>query len=219
MINHEKILELLNHRHACKEFNPQQKISESDMKMILTAGQLSPSSLGMEPWKFLVIENSDLIKELVPVTPGGMKQLETCSHLVIVLSRKPQDLKHDSKYLDHLVHDVKQFPEEAAEKYKNTVALIERNRFNHNDKAILGYSTSQAYLAIANMALVGAMVGVDSCPIGAFNGKAVCDILLEHNLLDADHFTLTLMLAFGYRAKDITPKKRQSFEEVISWVK
>lgn len=219
MMNHEQILELLNRRHACKEFNPQLKISESDMKVILTAGQLSPSSLGMEPWKFLVIENPELLKELVPATPGGMKQLSTCSHLVIVMSRKSQDLKHDSNYLDHLLRDVRHFSEEAASKYKDTVALIEANRFNHDDQAILGYSTSQAHLAVANMALVGAMVGVDSCPIGAFNQKTVSDILHKHDLLDSNHFALTLMLAFGYRANEVTPKKRQPFEEVVTWIK
>jgi len=218
-MDHEQILELLHIRHACKQFDSQKIVTDSDMELILQAGRLSPSSMGTEPWKFLVIANKDLLNDLVPLTPGGAKQLATCSHLVIVLSRQPQDLKHNSEYMDYLLRQVKQLPEEAANQFKERIAFIEKNRFKHQDNAILHYSTSQAYLAVANMALVGAMIGVDSCPIGAFNSEAVREILVKHQLLDPEHFTLTLFLAFGYRANAVTPKKRQPLEEVVKWVK
>ncbi|MDO4927296.1 MAG: nitroreductase family protein, partial [Turicibacter sp.] len=43
-MNHEQILDILNFRHACKEFDPSKKISDQDFELILKAGQLAPSS-------------------------------------------------------------------------------------------------------------------------------------------------------------------------------
>lgn len=67
-MTHEQILEILNFRHACKEFDSSKKISDSDFEIILKGGQLSPSSMGIEPWKFLVIQNESLREELATVS-------------------------------------------------------------------------------------------------------------------------------------------------------
>ncbi|MDY4815249.1 MAG: nitroreductase family protein, partial [Turicibacter bilis] len=91
-MTHEQILEILNFRHACKEFDSSKKISDSDFEIILKGGQLSPSSMGIEPWKFLVIQNESLREELATVSWGGKKQIPSCSHLVILLSRMPKEL-------------------------------------------------------------------------------------------------------------------------------
>jgi nitroreductase len=52
--------EAMDFRHACKVFDENKKISERDIIDILEAGRKSPSSFGMEPWKFLVIKNEEL---------------------------------------------------------------------------------------------------------------------------------------------------------------
>ena len=61
----KEILEALNFRHACKEFDPSKKISEDELNIILESARLSPSSMGIEPWKFLIIENEELKKDSV----------------------------------------------------------------------------------------------------------------------------------------------------------
>lgn len=218
-MNHQEILEVLTFRHACKEFDSVKKISDSDFDVILKAGQLSPSSMGIEPWKFLVIENQALREELASVSWGGKKQIPSCSHLVILLSRTANDLKYDSDYMDYLLHDVKGMPSETAKSFKEMVKSVQESRFNNNDAALLNYSCLQTYLAAANMMTVAALEKIDSCAIGGFDQKAVEAILIKHNLLDKEHFHLTLMLAFGYRAHEAGPKKRQPIEEIVQWVK
>lgn len=49
--------------------------------MSLEAGRLSPSSFGFEPWRFVVIQNTQLRNELRTVTWGAQGQLPTASHL------------------------------------------------------------------------------------------------------------------------------------------
>ena len=218
-MTHEKILEILNFRHACKEFDSSKKISDSDFEIILKGGQLSPSSMGIEPWKFLVIQNESLREELATVSWGGKKQIPSCSHLVILLSRMPKELKHDSSYIHHLLTEVKQMPQEAVENFKGVVKMIEDTRFQNNEKALLNYSCLQTYIAAANMMTVSAMQQIDSCAMGGYDQKAVEEILIKHNLLNKDEFYLTLMIAFGYRINEPTPKTRQSLNDLVVWVK
>ena len=52
----KQVLEAMRFRHACKEFDAQRKISQEDFNVICEAARLSPSSFGLEPWKFLLIE-------------------------------------------------------------------------------------------------------------------------------------------------------------------
>ena len=218
-MTHEQILEILNFRHACKEFDSSKKISDSDFEIILKGGQLSPSSMGIEPWKFLVIQNESLREELATFSWGGKKQIPSCSHLVILLSRMPKELKHDSSYIHHLLTEVKQMPQEAVENFKGVVKMIEDTRFQNNEKALLNYSCLQTYIAAANMMTVSAMQQIDSCAMGGYDQKAVEEILIKHNLLNKDEFYLTLMIAFGYRINEPTPKTRQSLNDLVVWVK
>lgn len=218
-MTHEQILEILNFRHACKEFDSSKKISDSDFEIILKGGQLSPSSMGIEPWKFLVIQNESLREELATVSWGGKKQIPSCSHLVILLSRMPKELKHDSSYIHHLLTEVKQMPQEAVENFKGVIKMIEDTRFQNNEQALLNYSCLQTYIAAANMMTVSAMQQIDSCAMGGYDQKAVEEILIKHNLLNKDEFYLTLMIAFGYRINEPTSKTRQSLNDLVVWVK
>ncbi len=72
----ETIINAFNFRHATKEFDPEKKVSESDFHTILETGRLSPSSLGLEPWRFVVIENEDLKEKLKPYSWGSTKAIK-----------------------------------------------------------------------------------------------------------------------------------------------
>ena len=58
-----KSLEILNFVMPAKNLACSKKISDSDFEIILKGGQLSPSSMGIEPWKFLVIQNESLCEK------------------------------------------------------------------------------------------------------------------------------------------------------------
>lgn len=65
------ILDAFMFRHACKEFDPDVKISEEDFLFILETARLSPSSFGFEPWQFLVVQDMKFRTKLLPHTWGG----------------------------------------------------------------------------------------------------------------------------------------------------
>ena len=64
-----------------------------------------------------------------------------------------------------------------------------------------------------------ALLGIDSCPMEGFDFDKVTEILSEEGILDTEHFGISVMVAFGYRAQEPAHGKiRQSKEDVISWI-
>lgn len=217
-MNKKEIIDVLNFRHSCKEFDINKKISDDDFEVILEAGRLSPSSMGIEPWKFLVIENQELKNELGAVCWGGKVQMPTSSHLVVYLSRAAKELRFDSNYINHLLKEVKHLPEDVVSTYKGIMKSIEEVRFKE-DSDLEAYASEQVHIALANMMNVAAMQGIDSCPIGGIDRKAVEKILVDRGLLDTDKFNITLCGAFGYRVNNPGEKLRQGMDEIVTWVK
>lgn len=221
MDNVDFIIKTFHYRHACKQFDPTKVVSQENMRTILEAGRLSPSSFGLEPWKFLVVLNEDVKKKLYPIAWGARNSLDGASHLVIFLARRKIDTLHGSDYMKHMMYDVHHFPADVAELRMATIANFQEKDFKltESDRAIFDWACKQTYITLGNMTTVAAMLGVDSCPIEGFNRDAVEELLTQEGLMDPTHFGVSAMAGFGYRAKEPRPKTRQSADEVIQWIK
>lgn len=216
-MNRNEVMEILNFRHACKEFDSNKKISSEDLNVIIEGGRLAASSIGIEPWHFVVVENQELKDELAKVCFGGTKQVPTCSHFVIFLTRNAKEIKSDSDYINHLLKDVQHLPDEQASMMKGFMKNFEETL--GDDKNIQNYANQQTYISLSSMMLSAAMLNIDSCTIGGMDKKAVEKILAHRGLLDTDKFEVTVGCTFGYRIKEATPKSRQPMDEVATIVK
>ena len=154
-------MEAMDFRHACKIFDETKKVSCEDMNYILEAGRKSPSSFGMEPWKFLVITNEELKAELRPVC-WDQPQITTCSHLVIILaaidSVKPESGEVERKFKR------REMPQEKLDFYMGLYSSHLANTLSSNEN-IYSWTAKQTYIAMGNMMTAAAIKGVDSCPI------------------------------------------------------
>ncbi|MDQ0252969.1 nitroreductase [Evansella vedderi] len=219
-IQRQDIIDAFHFRHATKKFDPTKKISEEDFNVILEAARLSPSSVGYEPWKFLVVENQELREKLREVSWGAQGQLSTASHFVVILARTIKDTKYDSDYVKHQMLDVKGFPPELFEKIKARYKSFQEEDLHllESDRTMLDWAGKQTYIALANMMTVAAFLGIDSCPIEGFQFDKVQEILDEENLLEDGHLAVSVMVAFGYRAEEPRPKIRKEMDEVVQWI-
>ncbi len=52
----KKELEIFSTRYSCRNFK-NEKLKKEDLNSILEIARLSPSSLGLEPWKFIVVQD------------------------------------------------------------------------------------------------------------------------------------------------------------------
>ncbi|WP_053363287.1 NAD(P)H-dependent oxidoreductase [Bacillus sp. FJAT-27251] len=217
----QEILEAFQFRHATKEFDPDKKISNEDFNFILEAARLSPSSVGYEPWKFIVVQNKELREKLREVSWGAQGQLPTASHFVLVLARTVKDTKYDSDYVKNQMLNVKQIPEDIFAQMLVRYKEFQEEDLNlfESDRAIFDWACKQTYIALGNMMTAAALIGIDSCPIEGFDFEKVNSLLEEEGLLEDGHLALSVMAAFGYRAREPRPKTRKPMKDIVQWVK
>lgn len=211
-----EMLETFNYRHATKEFDAEKKISEEDFQFILEAGRLSPSSGGNEPWRFLVVQSQEFRNELAPHVSGAMRQLPTSSHFVMILARK--GLTFDSPYLIEQQTQILQMPLEVLNRMKPAYEQFYHDLHLDSERALLDWSSKQTYIALGNMMTAAAHIRVDSSPIEGFDLDAVNDLLQKRGLLGNDEFSLSVMVAFGYRVREGRPKRRRSINDIVKFV-
>ena len=197
-------------RHACKLFDPQQKLTEKEIKYILTQGQQSPSSFGMEPWKFLVITNQDLKEKLRPLC-WNQPQITTASHLVVILAAidrvKPQS------GIPQKMFARRDLPKEKIEAYITLYSEFLADTFS-SDAKTYAWTAKQCYIAAANMMSGAAYIGIDSCPIEGFEKEKIEDLLA----IDTRQYQVALILPFGHRANPQPVHIRLPFEDVVEFI-
>jgi nitroreductase len=216
----QQILAAFTFRHACKEFDPARKIAEEDFDVILEAGRLSPSSFGLEPWKFLIVQNMALREKIRPVCWGAQKQLPTASHYIVLLARKAIDTRYDAAYLKTTMAEVqKSTPEIIQGRIERIKNFQESDFLLTDERTLFDWACKQTYIALGNMLTIAALLGIDSCPIEGFNREKLERILIDEGILDDAHFGVACMAAFGYRAADpVRAKTRRNIDTVAEWI-
>ena len=216
ILTRQQALDIFRRRVSTRYYDPARKISAEDFAAILDFGRLSPSSVGSEPWKFLVIQNQELREKIKPVAWGMQATIAEASHLVILLAKK--HARYDSPFFSELMNRRGFTPEQRA-------AALERYRsFQTHDiaiaddeRALFDWASKQSYIALANMLTGAAMLGIDSCPIEGMNYAAVEHILAQAGLLDPAEYGVSVAATFGYRDRDIQPKPRRDATETVVW--
>lgn len=214
--NKEDVLNAFHHRASTRSYDGSKKIPAEDFNYILELGRLSPSSVGSEPWQFVVLQNAELRQKIKPYC-WGIPTMETSSHIVVILAKK--NARYDSDYFAEVMNR-RGLEGEAREK-----ALAIYKKFQEQDIGILDterslfdWASKQTYIALGNMMTGAAMIGVDSCPIEGFDYKEVNRILAEAGLFDPAEWGVSVMCTFGYRDKEIRQKARKGFDEVVKFI-
>ncbi len=219
-ISKQAIIDAYWFRHACKEFDATKTISTDDFEFILETARLSPSSFGLEPWKFLVVQNPALREKMLPMVWGGQKQLPTASHVIIGLIRKTCFMRYDSEYVQHFMRQIQKFPEDASSARTAILKKFQEQDFAllDSERAMVDWGGKQTYIALANMMTAAAMIGIDSCPIEGFEKTTLEKFLTDEMAVNLDAWSVSYLVTFGYRkAEPARPKTRQSRDAVVEW--
>lgn len=205
-----EFMEAMNFRHACKIFDENKKIDESKFTQILEAGRLSPSSLGLEHWDMLLVENRDM-RERLRIACWNQPQITTCSHLLVIFA-KIEEFRVGSDYIKDMIG--RRF-DKSAKEHDLYIAKINDfllNNVGQSEAEIFAWSRAQCYLMAQNMMMAAATLGIDSCPIEGFVVSEL-DEVLGH---DRAKKRVTMLLPFGYRVNEQKPKVRRSLDEILT---
>ncbi len=191
-IAHNQLIGQLNWRCATKQFDPQRKISSADWTTLEEALVLTPSSFGLQPWKFVVVTDPAIRDKLVAAS-WGQRQVAEASHLVVFAIKKNLGEQDIDRHLNR-VAEVRGVPRESLGSYRDMmVGSIVKGR---NDAERRVWATKQVYIALGNFLTSAALLGIDACPMEGIEPAKYDEILG----LDKQGLGAVVAAAAGYRA-------------------
>jgi len=210
-VSNETLLTQLNWRYATQRFDPARKIADADWYAIEQSLVLAPSSIGLQPWKFLVVTDP-AVKVSLRVASWRQPQPEECSHFVVFAVRKDLDAAHVDRHVDRIV-EVRGVDPTSLEKFKSmTLRNLDKAR---TEGRLDTWQTHQVYIALGQFMASAAMVGIDTCPMEGIDAPKIDELL---GLAGTDYGTVVACAA-GYRAAEdkyaVTKKVRFKPEDVV----
>lgn len=211
-ISPETLLETLQWRYATKAFDPSLTIPAEIWTALEQSLILTPSSFGLQPWKFLVITDPDLKARLRPHC-WNQSQVTDCSHLVVFCAKQEMDAAYVDKFIG-LTAVLRGAPVEALKGYRDIIAASVLGE--GSIAAMLPeWAARQAYIALGQFMLAAAALGIDTCPMEGFLSDALnAELGLAEQGLKA-----VVLCPTGYRSGEDkfsnAPKVRWTASEVI----
>lgn len=186
-------VEHLKWRYAVKKFDASRKIAPAELEEILEVLRLAPSSFGLQPWKFIVIENQALREQIRPLA-WNQGQVTECSHLLVLCSLASMDEAHVKSYIHDIVETRSVTHESLAGYEKMMLGFIAKLSPAQKRE----WMKNQVYLALGMLLSECAHRKIDTCPMEGFEPEKV-DALLN---LPAQNLTAVVLCPVGYRAED-----------------
>lgn len=201
-IKNSQLLEALGWRYATKAFDPAKKIPAETWATLEDSLVLSPSSFGLQPYRFLVVNDPATREKLLPHT-WGQRQVVDASRFVVFTARTGVTEKEIDSFLA-LTASTRGMPAEALQGYRGMMTgMLLSDAFKPR---VSHWAALQAYIALGNLMTSAALLGVDACPIEGFVPGEYDKVLS----LSTQGYAAVVCCALGYRAagdKYATAKK------------
>jgi nitroreductase len=188
----DTLLEQLRWRYAVKRFDPNRAIPAPTWAALEQAVTLAPSSYGVQPWKFLVIDDPGLRQQLRPFA-WDQPQITEAARLVVFCARNPPIEADVDRYLANMAAVRGQTVEALAGLRAAIVGKVIRPGFDGST-----WAAKQVYLALGVFLIAAAAMGIDACPMEGFQ-PAEFDRILG---LGSQRLTSVVLATAGYRSSD-----------------
>lgn len=190
----DTLITALNWRYATKVFDPARKIPEADIKALEQSLVLTPSSFGLQPYRFLVVTDPGLRAKLREAS-WGQAQITDCSHLVIFLARK-QMTEAD---VDRLIQRTTQVRGGKVEDLAGYRSMMMNSLVTGPRAATVAeWAARQTYIALGQLMASAALLGLDACPMEGLDPNQYDEILG----LKGTPFHTVVACATGYRSRE-----------------
>ena len=197
-----QLLASLHWRYATKVFDPARPLAAETWAALEEALVLTPTSFGLQPYRFLDIR-TPAVRAKLREHAWGQAQVTDAAHYVVFAARTEMT-EADIDHLIARIAEVRSQPREASQAYREMMAgaLLASGRKAH----LPAWTAHQAYIALGQLLTAAAILGVDACPMEGFD-RAKFDEILD---TQKDGYTCVVSAALGYRAasdKYATTKK------------
>lgn len=190
-VSASQLVHALQWRYATRKFDPAKKIPAEIWSALEQSLVLAPSSIGLQPWKFIVVTDA-ATKTRLMAAAWNQAQCVDCSHFVVLAVRKNLGADHVDKHVARMA--------EVREVSRETLAGFEKMAIKNLDQAradgrLDTWQTHQIYIALGQLLASAAVLGIDTCPMEGFAPEKFDEIL---GLAGTD-FASVVACAAGYR--------------------
>ncbi len=213
-LDSDSLISSFQWRYATKKFDPTKRISDADWKTLEQALVLTPSSFGLQPWRFLVVRDPELRAKLQPLA-NGQAQVVDCSHYVIFCIVKNMGRDYVKKYVSRVGEIRKQSSESLAD-YEEHIAsgIVDGYRSLH----VNAWASNQTFIALGQLLCSAALLRIDACPMEGFDKRAFDELLG----LGKRGLSSVVSCALGYRLDSDkyahAPKVRFEAKDVVEYL-
>lgn len=213
------ITEILNNRYTVKEFDATKKVSDEDFEQIKSLLRLSPSSINLQPWHFIIADDKEGKERIAKGTEGAFPfntpKILDASHVIVFAAKTDADKKYINSILDKEEKDGRF----AKQEFKDQAFLgrmMFANLHHYDLKDLPHWIEKQVYLNMGSLLTGAAVLGIDACPMEGVDVKA----LDEEFGLRQKGYTALAVVSLGYR-KDTDfnsklPKSRLPEDTIIT---
>jgi len=191
-ITSTQLLDALNWRYATKCFDPERRIPADTWAALEESLVLTPSSYGLQPWKFLVITDKSLRESLVPHA-WKQRQVADCSHLLVMTVKRKMSEADVDRFIHRMAEVRGGTPDALAGFRKMMIGDVvngERGQWATE------WACRQAYIALGQFMASAALLGIDTCPMEGFIAPKFDELL---HLAD-EGLTTAVLCPAGYRS-------------------
>lgn len=203
------IKDALAWRYATKQFDTAKKLDSDDILDILDTARLSPSWYGLQPWKFILVENPETRAKLRE-NAYNQPQVTDASHLIVLAHKTTLDEPYVDAFISSTAQATNVSPSDLPglkEAIMGFVGMIGANAS--------AWAANQTHIALGTIVAAASEKGIDNCPMGGFDPNAFDDILGLKEL----GYHATAIIALGHRSEADTAatraKSRFTLEEVL----
>ena len=208
----KEYLDSLKWRYAVKKYDTTKKVSGEDIEFLKEAVQLSVSSVGLQPYKVIVVETQTVKEQLAEAASGNNKNIfADASHLFIFANELDVNSKHVDLYIDNIA-------------VQRGVAKEAVSGFSDYIKGYLGsltteqkdiWTAKQVYIALSTLINSAAILKVDATPMEGYDAEKINTLLG----LDKKGLNAAVIASVGYRheedAQQHAKKVRKPTEELF----
>lgn len=191
MKQEEHLLSRMHWRYSPKSFDADRKIPQETWDALARSLLLTSSSYGLQPWKFLVIQDQPL-REKLRAASWNQRQVTECSHYLILAGLAEVDEAYVERYIQSVVNTRGVSIESLAGLRKSILGDVVHGA---RSKIVAEWATRQAYIALGNLITSAAVLSLDSCPMEGFDPAKYDEIL---GLKDTSYRSI-VACALGYR--------------------
>ena len=189
----EQYIENLNWRYATKKFDASKKISTEDLETLKKAIQLTASSYGLQPYKILIIEDTETRKKLLEAS-WGQSQITDASQIIVFANLTD----FDDSLVDNYISNASKTRSIDKSSLKGYADHMKSNLSSLPQEAKSNWTAKQAYIALGNLLSAAATLKIDACPMEGFQAEKYNEILG----LNDQNLNAAVIATIGYRSTE-----------------